>query len=163
MNERQPVPLAFLRLRESHLQEIIAIEREAYPEPWARNMFRQEMRSTQSYFYSIFLEGGLIGYGGFWHLADEAHITSLTIRHDLRGNGYGRCALLYLLDVAARLGVYLATLEVRESNYAARKLYRSMGFEIVGCHRAYYATTNEDALVMAKDIRAPIRECRAVD
>ena len=43
------------------------------------------------------------------------------------------------------------TLEVKESNMAARNLYEKLGFEIRGIRKKYYIEDNEDALIMWKD------------
>ena len=40
-------------------------------------------------------------------------------------------------------------LEVRVSNAAARGLYRTLGFRLVGLRRGYYKSPIEDALLMA--------------
>ena len=42
------------------------------------------------------------------------------------------------------------TLEVRKSNWGARKLYENHGFKALGCRRNYYADTHEDAVIMWK-------------
>mgnify|MGYP002582415600 FL=1 len=42
------------------------------------------------------------------------------------------------------------TLEVRESNLAARRLYEKNGFEIVGKRKNYYEKPAEDAILMSK-------------
>jgi len=39
-------------------------------------------------------------------------------------------------------------LEVRRSNQAAIRLYRSFGFSVAGLRRAYYSLDGEDALEM---------------
>ena len=140
--------LAYEPLRESMLPEIIEIEREAYPEPWTIGMFRDEMTSKRSYFRVARADGELIGYSGFWLVLDEAHITSVTVRRERRGLGYGRQQIEHLIDAAVRRGSRVATLEVRESNWPARKLYDAMGFRAVGTRKGYYARTNEDAIVM---------------
>ncbi len=144
--------MEYARLSEKLLGAIMEIEKEAYPEPWTIGMFREEMRSKRSYFYVAFLEGELIGYSGFWLVLDEAHITSLTVAAKHRGAGYGREQLMHLFSVAEEQGVRAFTLEVRESNESARKLYESAGFHAVGLRKNYYATTGEDAVVMLKEM-----------
>ena len=144
--------LEFVRLSEQYLGAIMEIEKEAYPEPWTVGMFREEMRSKRSYFYVAFVEGELVGYSGFWLVLDEAHITSLTVAADCRGGGYGREQLMHLLSIGEEKGVRAFTLEVRESNEPARKLYESAGFRPAGLRKGYYATTGEDAVVMQKEV-----------
>lgn len=144
--------LEYRPLHEDYLEEILTIEREAYPEPWTIGMFREEMRSKRSYFYLAFNDDELIGYCGFWLVLDEAHITSVTVSNKYRGLGYGRDQLKHLLSSAQEKGVCAFTLEVRESNLAARNLYESAGFRSVGRRKAYYSTTQEDAIVMLKEL-----------
>jgi [ribosomal protein S18]-alanine N-acetyltransferase len=47
-------------------------------------------------------------------------------------------------------------LEVRPSNAAARRLYESRGFQLIGRRRGYYRAPVEDALVMRREIDAAI-------
>lgn len=143
--------LEYLDLTEDHIEEIMRIEKEAYPEPWTVGMFREEMRSSRSYFFVAFVEGQLVGYSGFWLVLDEAHITSMTVAVDHRGAGYGREQLMHLLAAGEDRGVRAFTLEVRESNLAARTLYESVGFRPVGLRKGYYSVTGEDAVVMMKE------------
>jgi len=42
----------------------------------------------------------------------------------------------------------LITLEVRESNAPARKMYESFGFKEVGIRKNYYADNRENAVIM---------------
>jgi ribosomal-protein-alanine N-acetyltransferase len=58
--------------------------------------------------------------------------------------------LTHALTEGARLGARQATLEVRRSNLAARRLYERFGFELMGLRPRYYARPDEDALVLWK-------------
>lgn len=157
MSISESVTLRYERLRPGYLDEILTIENEAYPEPWTRGMFRQEIRSPQSHFFVAFLDETLVGYGGFWLVEDEAHITSITIRDGYRGQGLGRQLTMFILDYAAKVGARLATLEVRESNIPALNLYQDIGFEAVGRRKGYYNHGHEDAIVMLKQLAPPLR------
>ncbi len=152
MKSSQQSTLVYAALEERHLGDILPIEAEAYPEAWTEGMFRDEMRSPRSYFRVVYAGETLIGYCGFWLILDEAHITSVTVAQAFRGNGYGREQLVHLLETARGQGAVLATLEVRESNIPAKTLYEGLGFRRVGVRKGYYSKTNEDALVMLKDL-----------
>ncbi len=141
----------FVRIAEEHLAGVLAIEREAYPDPWSERMFRQEIEQNIAYFYVMLDEGQVAGYVGFWLVIDEAHITSVTVRDCYRRRGFGRRAMEFILDRAQRLGVKQVTLEVRASNLRALNLYLSMGFESLYRRRGYY-NNREDAIVMVKTI-----------
>lgn len=155
MGEADSSTVHFVRLAEEHLDEVMSIEKEAYPEPWSLGMFLEEIRSNRSFFCVLFVNQVLAGYGGFWLVLDEAHVTSVTVRDVFRGRGLGRHITRYLLDMAARLGARTATLEVRRSNVRARNLYHSEGFREVGIRKGYYSKSGEDAIVMSKEL-APV-------
>lgn len=144
----------FSRLALEHIPYVMYIENDAYPEPWTYNMFRQELDNEASYFCVMHMGGGIAGYGGFWLLVDEAHFTRVTVVPALRGNGLGRELMNHLVDAALARGAEIARLEVRESNISAIKLYEKMGFLREGRRKAYYQTSNEDAIVMVKRIKA---------
>ncbi len=90
----------------------------------------------------------LLGFGCFWGILDEAHITILGVHPDYQGQGLGQALLLSLLQVARQQGLEWATLEVRVSNVAARSLYSKFGFQEAGRRPHYYPDTGEDALLL---------------
>jgi len=151
MSDAAGPALRFTRFSREHLDGVMAIEAEAYPEPWSVGMFQQEMTSGRSYFYVMHSGDALVGYGGFWLVLDEVHLTRLTVRKESRGKGYGRRLIEFLLELAVQLGARTATLEVRVTNAIARSLYASLGFKPVGLRRNYYPKSREDAVVLLKE------------
>lgn len=93
-------------------------------------------------------EVNILGYGGFWLMAGEAHISTIAVRPDWRRRGIGELLLVAMLERAVELGADLATLEVRISNVAAQGLYQKYGFAKVGLRPRYYSDRGEDALIM---------------
>jgi ribosomal-protein-alanine N-acetyltransferase len=153
MSVSESTALRFESIAETHLDQILEIEVEAYPEPWTEGMFRDEIRNAYSHFFVVMLDDALVGYGGFWQVMDEAHITSVTVRDTYRGRGFGRRLVEYLLHEAEAAGARIATLEVRVSNVRARNLYLQYGFRPVGLRKNYYPKSNEDAIVMLKELK----------
>ncbi len=148
MTERVKTDILFKALEYGYIDQVMEMEQEAYPEPWPRHMFVNDINNPDAHFYVAFLEGRMIGYVSFQRELDEAHITTLTVHSDFRGRGFGRRILLFILNEAAAKGADYATLEVRETNHRAQNLYMSMNFMSVGRIRAYYPKTGEDAIVM---------------
>lgn len=137
-------------LDENALDEVMAIEQASFPEPWSRRIFMQEIQHASSVLVVMRCAGAVIGYGGYWRLLDEAHITNVAIEPDRRRMGYGSRLLKWLIESAHEHGVTRATLEVRESNLAAKRMYSKFGFETVAIRRGYYAATRENAVIMWK-------------
>lgn len=90
----------------------------------------------------------LLGYGGFWMMVDEAHVSTIASHPQWRRRGIGELLLLAMIDGATEIGAHGVTLEVRVSNVGAQALYRKYGFEITGMRKRYYSDNNEDALIM---------------
>ncbi|MCC6143531.1 MAG: ribosomal protein S18-alanine N-acetyltransferase [Candidatus Hydrogenedentes bacterium] len=153
MSARPDTPPHFERLSPMHISRIQVIENEAYPDPWTFNMFRQELENQTSYFCVLIVNDAIAGYGGFWHVIDEVHITKVTVAQPFRGLGYGRSLMNHLIERGLHLDAAFARLEVREANQVAQELYRSLGFQAVGLRKGYYAKTNESAVVMVKDLK----------
>jgi ribosomal-protein-alanine N-acetyltransferase len=75
---------------------------------------------------------------------DEAEILNIAVRPRLRMRGIASVLLKAALDAAPATFF----LEVRESNEAARALYRKLGFAEVGIRPGYYENPPESAVVM---------------
>lgn len=90
----------------------------------------------------------IVGYGGLWKIADEAHISTIAIHPDFRGNGYGEMLLAGMYYKAITLEADYMVLEVRVSNTIAQNLYRKYNFHNVDTKKNYYRSDNEDAYDM---------------
>ncbi|MFA7691359.1 MAG: ribosomal protein S18-alanine N-acetyltransferase [Candidatus Hydrogenedentes bacterium] len=145
--------LRFSPLQLEDIPFLVLMEGASYPDPWTYNMFRQEIDGPISYFCVVFQNDQRIGYGGFWLLFDEAHITRVTITLEMRGRQFGMRLMNHLLDEARKRSAHVARLEVRESNQTAITLYERLGFFREGVRKGYYAQTNENAIVMSKKFK----------
>ncbi|MBI4336715.1 MAG: ribosomal protein S18-alanine N-acetyltransferase [Chloroflexi bacterium] len=96
------------------------------------------------------------GYVGLWLVGDEAHVMAIATRKAVRRQGIGELLLIASIELAAKKGADVVTLEVRVSNSGAQALYEKYGFRQVGLRRRYYTDNNEDALIMSTDsVRSP--------
>ena len=93
----------------------------------------------------------ILGFAGFWIMADEAHIISLAVRKTHHHQGIGELLLIATIDLATKLNARNITLEVRASNTTAVNLYGKYGFIQVGLRRGYYIDNKEDAVLMSTE------------
>jgi [ribosomal protein S18]-alanine N-acetyltransferase len=136
---------------ESDIEGALAIEEATYPTPWTRGIFLDELAAPGRTYLVAEAEGDIVGYGGLLVVGDEAHITSVTIHPERRGDRLGTRLMLRLARSAIEAGASSVTLEVRVSNEPAQALYRRFGMAPVGVRKSYYR--DEDALIMwAHDI-----------
>ena len=93
----------------------------------------------------------LIGYGGVWLMYDVGNITNIAIHPDYRREKIGSQLLSVLESICTEKGMVSITLEVRESNLPAQKLYEKSGFSYCGRRKKYYQGI-EDAMIMTKEL-----------
>ena len=127
---------------------VCAIEEATFARPWSRASIENELTNSCARYVVLRRGGETVGYAGMWLVIDEAHVTNVAIRKDLRGQGLGEKLMRALIQLAADSGMIWMTLEVRRSNAAAQGLYRKLGFVDVGWRKRYYEDNGEDALLM---------------
>lgn len=131
------------------IDAICALEIKCFSTPWSRQAFEQELSSNKLAVYMVLeLEGVITAYGGFWTIVDEAHITNIAVDPDKRRRGLGQKLVQGMIDQIRSMDMMTATLEVRDSNIAARALYSGFGFKDAGRRPNYYTHPNEDAIIM---------------
>ncbi|MCB0338306.1 MAG: ribosomal protein S18-alanine N-acetyltransferase [Bdellovibrionales bacterium] len=143
----------YCRLSGASLEDIVAIELESNTPPWNERLFKAEFSNNHSYVFGARLRGRLVGFLVIHLVAEEGHIVNFGVRKDFRGKGIGRELLSFALHDLYSRGARWVTLEVRRSNVRAYKLYSSLGFSDIAVRERYYSDNQEDALVMAANLR----------
>lgn len=138
----------------SDLDEVVALEALAFPIPWSRSSFADELARPHARSFVLREGAALVGYLVAWVLFDVAELLVVAVQPDHRGRGHGRRLVTHLLDVARREGATRVQLEVRAGNLAAIALYAQLGFQRVGLRRGYYQDSGEDAVLMDRELDA---------
>ena len=149
-----PRHLMIRAARREDVDDVAAIERRAFSDPWSPNSFRALFGNPIVHFAVAedTITGRILGYVVTWFVVDEGEIANLAVSDDLRRTGVGARLLDHALDVARKRRCQVVFLEVRESNTAARALYASRGFEVAGRRSKYYRKPIEDALVLRRGL-----------
>jgi len=149
-----PDSIVIRELTEDDAFAIMQIEPSIYgAHHWSKQTFVNELTNEKSFYYGAFdaTTNNLLGYTGYWLITGEAHITTLAVHPDHRRKGIGERLLINTVISARDLGAEWLTLEVRESNEAARGLYSKYGFSALGLRKRYYQDNGENALVLWTD------------
>ena len=138
---------------DSDLDGVLDVEAESFTNPWTREMYTWELqnRTVCHIFVARTRECSVAGFCAFWLVLDEIHINNVAVRPQFRGVGIGTALLHHALREGKQLGARRATLEVRASNEAARRLYERLGFYVAATRRNYYTKPVEDALILWRD------------
>jgi len=131
------------------LPEVCAIENRCYSTPWSLKSFEYEIGNKDAVLRVAIQDDMIAGYLCVRTILDVTHLLNITVRPELRGKGTGSALLKNALEELKSImpNVNL-TLEVREANMPAIKLYEKFGFRIIGRRKKYYQKPDDDALLM---------------
>ena len=99
-----------------------------------------------SHFAVATLDGNVVGYMGLQIFCGEGYVTNVAVLPEYRRQGIAKM----LIEKQMQNKMSFITLEVRESNLPAIKLYESCGFENVGIRPKFYSNPTENAIIMTK-------------
>ena len=139
------------KIHEKDVEQVYAIELEAFSSPWTRESILMEVISPRSHYLVMENEGEIIGYAGLWKIFDEGHITNIAVKKGYRNRGLGLLLMERLIDHAQENQIKRLTLEVRCGNFQALKLYKKLGFIEAGRRKGFYDFPKEDAIIMWKE------------
>jgi len=163
-------------MRTADIPQVLVIDRQSFDPPWSAGSYNYEINES-SYSHMVTLEQAanrppenlwqriqaltgqpavqrwVVGYGGLWHIQDEAHISTIATHVRWRGQGFGEILLAGMIRRAITLAAAYVVLEVRVTNLTAQHLYTKYEFETVGTKPRYYRNNNEDAYDMRLDLR----------
>jgi len=138
---------------ENHVDQMYAIEEAVFPVPWSYESLYQDVCEHEIAVYVVGLcDDEVVSYAGLWYVMEESHITNIAVKEKYRRIGIGSEMMKVLFEIAEELGVKTMTLEVRESNVAAIRMYEKTGFYKAGIRKKYYTDNNEDAYIMNKNL-----------
>ena len=134
-----------------YLDQIVAIEKASFPDPYPRIVFVWFKLRVGEGFIVARKDGRVVGYLISEIRRGRGHIVSMAVVPDRRRMGIGEAMARKCIDrFAGRVKrVYL---EVRPSNKAAILLYRKLSFEETGKVRKKYYPDGEDAIEMARAV-----------
>ncbi|HSC28510.1 MAG TPA: ribosomal protein S18-alanine N-acetyltransferase [Vicinamibacterales bacterium] len=135
------------------IEAVAALEAACFTNPWTLEMLQRELEQNPHVrVYVLRLpELPVAAFCACWIIRDELHINTIAVDEGHRRQGLARALMIHVMADAARAGAQRATLEVRQSNEPARRLYSALGFGVAGLRRGYYTDPDEDALILWSD------------
>lgn len=130
------------------LEAIAEIESVSINPPWSFKAICDFSECDTSRILVAKIDKIVVGYITYSVVLDEVQIANVATHPDFRRKGIGEKILMYLYDEAKEGNMYVITLEVRESNEPAIRLYEKCGYCEVGRRKNYYKNPTEDAILM---------------
>ncbi|NWF96753.1 MAG: GNAT family N-acetyltransferase [Candidatus Thorarchaeota archaeon] len=148
-------------LNETDLEAVVELEKQCFPDPWESDLFRlfadlggmiQGPGGTILRFYVAHLRQEVVGYV-CWEDSRrnrEARVSNIAVAPRYRRLGIGTLLMRFVMASAQRAGCARLSLEVREKNLPARRLYEKMGLHPTGRSPKYYG--DEDAIIYSTSL-----------
>ena len=131
--------------------KVSRLEEEIFPDAWSyRDILTTISSNGALCFVATSDEGELLAYVIGRCIMPEGEIYRIATRNEYRKRGIAYRLLDFALKTARGSGLESVFLEVRESNVAARNLYRAYGFSEIGVRKNYYKEPTENAVLMMK-------------
>ena len=134
-----------------HIDAVEAMEKQCSSVPWTRDILLQQLTGDMHISLGgVDANGEAGGDVGLMYVLDEGYISNVAVSPEMRRQGIGNMLIEELILRARAKKLSFVTLEVRETNLAAQRLYKKHGFTEVGRRRKYYERPTEDAILMTR-------------
>lgn len=140
-------------LNREDAQEVEALEREAFPDPWSLKSIEGTLEQKNYVNLGVWREGELLGYLFFSCMMDEGEIIRIATAPKERRKGIAKLLFSELKKNCLAQGVDKWMLDVRAGNDAALACYRKLGFCKDGRRKDFYKDPVEDAILMSCELR----------
>ena len=132
------------------LPSLVMLEKACFPgDAWSEESLRRDLEFNENALYFIAkADGKPAGYASCWLIAGEGDINRVCVLPAFRGMRIGTHLVRALILQTEHEGAHSHTLEVRESNESAIRLYERCGFAKTGVRPGYYQDNGENAVIM---------------
>ena len=145
--------ISYRFLDKNDLALILPIENECFIDPFKESDLLYELTENPvNKIIGVFDDTSLVGFVDYMITFNSATITQIAVTKSYRNKGLATSLLEKMEETFPRDiddVVETITLEVRESNVAAQKLYLKNGYEVVLTKKNYYRD-GENAIYMIK-------------
>lgn len=151
IREQAPMNFSVARMSPGDLPAAAALEREVFSDFWSEAMLSSGFETpSQLYFCAKGRDGALAGYAAVMIVLDEGELLRIGVFPKFRGRGVASMLMEAIVRTAEERKLAFMTLEARQGNAPAIKLYEKYGFSPESVRRNYYRSPAEDALIMRR-------------
>lgn len=137
-------------MTKADLLQIVNLENEIFSDPWALNVFEEQLSEDGWKGAVAEYDDNIIGYVCYCIVNNEVHLTNIAVDVEYRRKSVAKQLLENIFKVATDKECEFILLEVRISNNDAIAFYKKYNFDILYRQPNYYHKPVEDAFVMVR-------------
>ena len=140
-------------MKEKDLNVVMYLENTCFVSPWGLKDLKYELNDNPvSNLWVIESDlTGVVGFVDYWITFDSATVCQICVNPVYQRKGLGSLLIEEMIKDCKTARVNSITLEVRDHNIAAIKLYEKHGFKNTIVKEGYY-TNGDNALYMIKEL-----------
>lgn len=141
--------IRIVEMNEDNVSGVALLERMNFDDGWSENSLREELNNENALYLVAYdeLTDKVIGAAGLIQSFDEGEILNVSVMKEYRRRSVGSKLLEEIILRGTKRGIASFTLEVREGNEGARKLYEKSGFVFEGIRPNFYSNPSEGACI----------------
>lgn len=135
----------------SDLPGVMAIEKEAFSDPWREENFVADIENPHIITLAARHGQDCVGYLSCIAMDDYGYIANIAVDAEYRAKGVARALMEELRLRLKSRGINEVALDVRVSNSRAIGFYQKYGFTVITRRKGFYTTPPEDSFTMLKN------------
>lgn len=142
-----------IRIREMQIEDVdavTALEESCFSMPWKKQDFEDILTNSDRFYLVAEIDNKIVGGCMLTMIAGEGDVSNVAVSESYRGNHIATVLMQELLRMGEKNGIRDFTLEVREQNLPAIRLYEQAGFVSEGIRPNFYDKPKDNAVIMWK-------------
>ena len=129
---------------------VTALEESCFSMPWKKQDFEDILTNPDRFYLVAEIDNMVVGGCMLTMIAGEGDVSNVAVSESYRGNHIATALMQELLRMGEKKGIRDFTLEVREQNLPAIRLYEQAGFVSEGIRPNFYDKPKDNAVIMWK-------------
>lgn len=144
-------------IKEKDIRAIAQLEKDNFQDAWSEKAIRETSMNQHAFIIVAEQFSEIIGYCIIYYVLDEGEIARIAVDQSCRRQGVGKKILDFVRKICVQqkeeqLRIRRLLLDVRESNFTARKFYEHYGFYEDGVRKNFYDSPKENAVLMSIEL-----------
>ena len=134
------------------INEVIEGETKIFGDSLGYDMLYTELKfNPYAHYFVLEIDEHVAGYIGTWIEQEHSEIINFYVLEEYQNMGFGSMMLEFVIQLVKMSGVPNISLEVRDHNKKAIRLYESYGFKYSHTRKNYYSN-GDDAFVLILEV-----------
>ena len=141
--------MTICEMKPQDVDAVTRLEESCFSQPWKKHDFEEILTNPGRIYLVAKEKDEVVGGCMLTEITGEGDISNVAVKEQYRGKHIATKLLAELIRIGKEeKNIHAFTLEVREKNAAARRLYENQGFISLGIRPGFYEMPKDNAVIM---------------